>query len=85
MKKSNLRALEVLFLFVSFLMVGVMESKTAPRENKIITSPLSISAKSSTPLLLATSTPTPTIIPTLTPTSAPVPNYGFCLRVPVLL
>jgi len=84
MKKSNLRAWQVLFLFVAFLVFGFMESKTAPKENKMLISPLPISAKSSTPLPPATFTPTP-IIPTSTPTPAPTPNYGFCLRVPVLL
>ncbi len=83
MKKSNLRALQVLFLFVAVLMVGFMQSKTAPKEKKILTLPVSISAKSSTPSSSPISTPTP--IPTPTPTPTPIPNYGFCLRVPVLL
>ncbi len=85
MKKSNLRVWQVLFLFVAVLVIGSIELKMAPRENEILKSPVSLSTKSSTPFLSAISTPTPSPISTLTPTSTPVPNYGFCLRVPVLL
>ena len=76
MKRSKNRGFyeAVFFIFAALLLVGFMESKTAPRENKTLTSPASISAKSS-----------PKSTPSATPTPTPTPNYGFCLRVPVLI
>ncbi len=86
MKKSKLRVWQVLFLFVAVLVFGFFQERISSNETKTLKSPLAVSAKSSLkPTSKPAPTSTPTPISTPSPTPTPTLNYGFCLKVPVVI